>query len=259
VLVHGGGAHSGWWHHIAPFFADSHHVVALDLSGHGSSGRRAGYSLQTWAQEVVAAGAAANPAAHPTIIGHSMGGWVAATAASSYRSAIEGIVVVDTPLQEHAPEGGRLQYKGKRPAGYTTFDEIADRFRVIPPQATVLPFVSDRIAGESVCQRDVRWFWKFDPAVFAISESDFGSTESDSLERLMEALGCRAAFVRCEHGVVPPAMADRIKSIMQLRGPFVELPDAGHHPMLDQPLALVAVLLTHTPRGVVDNLSRWTW
>jgi pimeloyl-ACP methyl ester carboxylesterase len=200
--------------------------------------------LRTWAQEVIAAGTAANPAAQPTIIGHSMGGWVTATAASSFGSAIEGIVVVDTPLQERAPEAGRLQYEGTRPQGYPTFNEIVERFPVIPPQDNMLPFVSDHLAGQSVCQRDGRWFWKFDPAVFAISDSDFGSTELDSLEIMLEDLRCRAAFVRCEHGVVPLAMADHIKSIMQLRGPFVELPDAGHHPMLDQPLALVATLRT---------------
>src|ERR1700721_2676799 len=35
VLVHGGGAHSGWWDHIAPFFSRTHRVIAHDLSGHG--------------------------------------------------------------------------------------------------------------------------------------------------------------------------------------------------------------------------------
>jgi pimeloyl-ACP methyl ester carboxylesterase len=39
-------------------------------------------------------------------------------------------------------------------------------------------------------------------------------------------------------------MADRIRSMLQLRGPFVELAEAGHHPMLDQPLPLVATLRT---------------
>ena len=44
--------------------------------------------------------------------------------------------------------------------------------------------------------------------------------------------------------VVPPAAADLIRSILQLRGPFVDLPEAGHHPMLDQPLPLVSALRT---------------
>ena len=47
VLVHGGAAHSRWWDHIAPLLARGWRVVALDLSGHGDSGRRDSYSLDT--------------------------------------------------------------------------------------------------------------------------------------------------------------------------------------------------------------------
>jgi hypothetical protein len=43
-------------------------------------------------------------------------------------------------------------------------------------------------------------------------------------------------------GLAPPDMRDHIRSILQLRGPFVELAEAGRHPMLDQPLPLVATL-----------------
>jgi pimeloyl-ACP methyl ester carboxylesterase len=52
VLVHGGAAHAEWWAHLAPMFAATHHVVALDLSGHGDSGRREHYSHPQWADEV---------------------------------------------------------------------------------------------------------------------------------------------------------------------------------------------------------------
>jgi len=47
-------------------------------------------------------------------------------------------------------------------------------------------------------------------------------------------------YLRCETGLVPAPMAERIRSILQLRGPFVEVAEAGHHLMLDQPLQLVA-------------------
>src|SRR5215471_2564790 len=74
VLVHGGAAHSRWWDHVGPLLADGRRVVAIDLSGHGDSGRRESYSLDGWAREVLAvaedAGIAAVP---PTVIGHSMG------------------------------------------------------------------------------------------------------------------------------------------------------------------------------------------
>jgi pimeloyl-ACP methyl ester carboxylesterase len=61
---------------------------------------------------------------------------------------------------------------------------------------------------------------------------------------MLTEMRCRLGYVRCEAGLVTPAMGERIRSILQLRAPFVELAEAGHHPMLDQPLPLVATLRT---------------
>jgi hypothetical protein len=69
-------------------------------------------------------------------------------------------------------------------------------------------------------------------------------TEQELLEDMMAQMPCRLGYLRCEAGLVPPAMADQIRSILQLRGPFIELAQAGHHPMLDQPLPLVSTLRT---------------
>ncbi|MBW2287085.1 MAG: alpha/beta fold hydrolase, partial [Deltaproteobacteria bacterium] len=54
VFVHGGAAHAHWWTFIAPLFLPEYQVVALDLSGHGDSGRRAEYPRELWADEVLA-------------------------------------------------------------------------------------------------------------------------------------------------------------------------------------------------------------
>src|SRR5690349_15943044 len=44
VFVHGGGAHSHWWTHIAARFAEEFRVLAVDLSGHGDSDHREVYA-----------------------------------------------------------------------------------------------------------------------------------------------------------------------------------------------------------------------
>src|ERR1700743_130175 len=54
VRVHGGGAHAHWGTHIGPRRAPARRVLALDLSGHGDSGRRDDYSLDVWAREILA-------------------------------------------------------------------------------------------------------------------------------------------------------------------------------------------------------------
>lgn len=130
VLVHGGGAHSGWWDHIAPFFSHTQRVIALDLSGHGDSGARTCYDPSTWAREVMAAASAAGPGGRPTIVGHSMGGWVVSTAVMHYSPQINSMLVIDSPLWERVPEEGRL--RTHKHTEYRTRDEILARFTTVP-------------------------------------------------------------------------------------------------------------------------------
>ncbi|GAB4985020.1 alpha/beta hydrolase [Mycobacterium avium subsp. hominissuis] len=242
VLVHGGGAHSGWWDHIAPFFSRTHRVIAPDLSGHGDSDPRDSYDLRIWAGEVMAAAAAAGPAGRPTIVGHSMGGWVVSTAAMHYSSKINSMLVIDSPLWERAPEEGRL--RRRKHTEYRTRNEILARFTAVPSQELILPYVREHIAAESIRKTSAGWVWKFDPAIFGGEFLQPTPADEESLESMLTAMRCRVGYLRCEAGLVPPAMAERIRSLLQLRGPFVELAQAGHHPMLDQPLPLVATLRT---------------
>ena len=51
-------------------------VVAIDLSGHGDSGRRDHYDMETWAAKSIAVAEHAVYAEPPIIVAHSMGGWV---------------------------------------------------------------------------------------------------------------------------------------------------------------------------------------
>lgn len=244
VLVHGGAAHSGWWDHIAPFFSHTHRVIAPDLSGHGDSGTRMTYDPHTWAREILAAATVAGPSGRPTVVGHSMGGLITSTAAHHYGEQIDSIVVIDTPLLDHAPEEARLRNRKQDTTGYRSKDEILARFRTVPSQEKVLPYVEHHIAVESVRKSLKGWFWKFDPAVFGAPLLDETPAEHETMERTLAEMPCRVGYIRCDAGLVPPDMGERIRDILQLRGPYVELAEAGHHPMLDQPLPLVATLRT---------------
>jgi pimeloyl-ACP methyl ester carboxylesterase len=240
VLVHGGAAHSGWWDHVAPFFARTHRVIAPDLSGHGDSGTRNTYELRTWATEVMEVTAAVGAAERPIIVGHSMGAWVAAEAAMHYRDQINSMVVVDTPILERAPEETRL--RNREHTRYRTQDEILARFTPVPSQDVVLPYIRQHIALESIRKADNGWVWKFDPAIFGSELLEPTPSDEDSLEAMIDQIRCRVGYIKCGTGLVSDAAAERIRSLLQLRGPFVELALAGHHPMLDQPLPLVATL-----------------
>lgn len=244
VLLHGGGAHSGWWDHMAPYFAATHYVIAPDLSGHGDSDRRSTYTLAVWAREALAVANHADLSARPTLVGHSMGGWVAATAAMLFGHSLNGIVVVDSPLREDSPEERLLRSLKPTGRSYRSREEILGRFRPVPSQQVVLPYIASHIAEESVHEHEDGWRWKFDSTIFTGGALTVAPSDESTLEHIMERMACRMAYLRCENGSVPAEMADRIRAFLELRGPFVEIAHAGHHPMLDQPMALVATVRT---------------
>jgi pimeloyl-ACP methyl ester carboxylesterase len=233
VLVHGGAAHSGWWDHVAPLLT-GHRVAALDLTGHGSSDRRAQYHPLLWAREVAAVAAAAD-LDRPVVVGHSMGGWVAVTVGVEHADAVSSVVVIDSPLNDQPPDEQRLRERRRPHRVYPTVEEAVGRFRTLPPQDVVLPHVREHVARGSLRPVEGGWTWAFDPEFFGTRLR---------LRDLLPDLGCPAVLVRCEHGLVTPEMAAEMTRLAPGSMPVVDLPDAGHHPMLDQPLALVAALRT---------------
>ncbi len=236
VLVHGGAAHARWWDHLAPFLASGYHVVAPDLSGHGDSDRRERYHPETWAHEVMAVVADAGVAGPPVLVGHSMGGFVSIVAAARYGDELAGAVIVDSPVRRPDPEvqesrSGRMF---RAPKTYPTLDEAVEHFHLVPPQPVVTPYVVDHVARHSLRETDAGWTWKFDPHVFAgFSPFMFG-------DYLAEAR-CRMAVI---HGELSPIVdrdiTDYMSELLGRNAPFVEIPQAYHHLILDQPLAFVA-------------------
>ncbi len=236
VLIHGGAAHSRWWDHIGPLLANGWRVIALDLSGHGDSGRRDRYSLDTWAREVLAVVTDAGTAASSVVIGHSVGGMVTLRLASLAGSQIAGAVAIDSPIRDMAPEDrAARQHRAFGPLRvYPTREAAMARFRPIPDQP-VLAYIADHVAATSVRPAEGGWTWKFDPRVFA---------RDHLTPELLTRLDCRVALFRAEHGLVTPQQGEVLYDRLGRVAPVIEIPAAGHHIMLDQPIALAAALRT---------------
>lgn len=235
VLVHGGGAHSRWWDHIGPLLADDRHVIAIDLSGHGDSDRRDSYSFDLWSREILAAAKDAGITRPPVVIGHSMGGIVTLQLAGLYGARIEGAVVIDSPIREPAPEerAASRQQVFRELRVYPSREAILSRFRPVPDQP-VLGYIADHVAQASIRPAEGGWTWKWDPNVFGRGE--------DLLP--LSKLDCRVALFRAECGILSAEMSHVMYDRLGRVAPLIEIPVAGHHVMLDQPIALVAALRT---------------
>lgn len=242
VFVHGGGAHAHWWTHVAARFADRYRVVAVDLSGHGDSGHRDTYSLEQWTDEVMAAAVDGGIGGPPVIVGHSMGGFVTIATASKHSALLAGVVVCDSPVTEPDPEIGafRLQEAFGQPRTYESVEQALSRFRTIPAQDHYLDFVMDHVGRESMRPAAGGWQWKFDRNVF--SQFTHGM-RSIALPYLAD-ITCRFALLRSEHGLVTKDIGESMYEKLGRVAPVIEIPEAGHHAMLDQPLILLTALRT---------------
>ncbi len=237
VFVHGGAAHAHWWSHIAPAFLEHHSIAAIDLSGHGDSDRRDEYTLDLWCDEVAAVIADAAFDRPPILVGHSMGGFVTIATAARHPSLLAGVVIVDSPVVDVDPEVnvGRATNTFQKDREYADPTGPIERFRTIPAQDVYLPYIKDNIATRSLrLDPDGLWRWKFDSAIFI-------PPRREPAEYLSQ-ITCRVALLRCEHGLVTPDIGDYMYNQLGRVAPVIELPTAGHHPMLDVPLILITAI-----------------
>lgn len=240
LFIHGGGANSYWWTHVAALFAADHRVVALDLSGHGDSDHRDDYSVERWTRETMAVSDAAGFDDAPVIIGHSMGGMVAiATAALAGEGRLAGAIVCDSPVTQPDPEIASARLGVFRQAKvYPTVEEALPHFRTVPTQEHYLDFVIDHVARHSLRPVPEGWQWKFDPNLF----SAFNGDPRGVALPYLGSVRCRLALLRFEKGLVTEDIGQFMYDQMGRVTPVVSLPETGHHAMLDQPLMLVTAI-----------------
>ena len=246
LLLHGGMAHAEWWSFIAPYFAKTHRVAALSWSGMGGSEWRAKYTIDTYVEELMAAAEFAGlfaSATKPLILAHSFGGFPTMRAARVHGDRLGGVMILDAPVL--SPEH-RKRREADRKAEPTPRDtriyaneaEALTRFRFSPDQPCTNFYIVDWIARTSLRRaKDAQgrdgWTWKFDP--FMWSRLD----RSEGTDDLTHAR-CRAAVLwGGRSSLFSDEVIRFVRSVASKGTLFFEIPEAHHHVMADEPLALV--------------------
>jgi pimeloyl-ACP methyl ester carboxylesterase len=252
LFVHGGGAHAEWWSFIAPYFMRQFNVAALDFSGMGDSGRRSEYPPETRAREMRAVIADAGLGEKPFVVGHSYGGFMLMKFAAKFGSELGGAVIVDSPIrspEEEAAHPTEPPRWGNKHI-YPSFDAAMARFRLMPPQPCDNEFIVEYIGRHSIMPSDGGWTWKFDGR--SIGARRFG----DPFREYLLAVSCRSALIFGERSsIISRETASYMSMLMGPRAPIVEVPEAHHHVMLDQPLAFVATLRMLLENWIGDEIG----
>ncbi len=238
ILIHGTGAHKKWWDPIAPQFIDETNVIAVDLPGMGDSDFREKYSIKDFGScifSIIEKEKKDAQIENIYIVGHSLGGQVAAYLASEYKDLVTSLVMIDTFIRppdydpsEH--EGGPL----RKIKYYPDKKTILQRFRLMPTQECKNDWFLRYIAEYSVREVEDGWRWKFDDLMF------------NSLERLFGykfSFKCPALFIYGANSLLMSGnILSNIKKMYSDIMEFEKVDEAAHHVPLDKPLEIVDII-----------------
>lgn len=239
VLIHGGTAHKGWWDAIGPFLArEGWRVVAPDLPGMGESSWREEYTLENHGRAMLAAAAdgGACDAGKPVFAGHSFGGFVTLKSATAFGDQLKAAIILDSPIRkpEKQREGAPPKRGGKI---YADLAAALGRFRLLPEQECENLWLVDHIARGSLKQAEGGYTWWFDPGIWA--KLTYERRDPDAAAA---SLQCPLAFIRGAQSKLMQAETwDYMRGVFT-RSPFITVPHAQHHLVLDQPLATAAAI-----------------
>lgn len=229
LLLHGGSAHAHWWDHIAPVLANDFRIIALDLRGHGDSGWVPGgsaYQIEDYVADLIQVVA---QLALPSfvLLGHSLGGFVAMSYASTYSQHLRALVIVDIGPRIGGSRFMRLLRQLPAPV-YNNEAALHRRFRLLPQKTSASAELLRHIAQHSVrpCE-DGRLVLKCDRATM--------NREPRDLRAQLPNIHCPMLVLRGgeSHNLSPTTQEEMTRLCPQAHGR--EITGAGHHIFLDTP------------------------
>jgi esterase len=241
LLLHSMAAHTHWWDWAAPLLAERHDVAALDFRGHGESdwAPDGTYEFDGYVRDAVSALDALGWS-EAMVIGHSLGGYVAALLAAREPARVSALVIADilTGWSEEMSARGRQQAE-RAASRLSSAAELAARFRFVPPE-TVAP--RERLEHLGVAGARERgpgvWEHAFDRRALAHPPLDPWP--------FLPAVAAPTLVVRGGDSIVMDGAAcARVAATVQ-RGRCAELPGTYHH------------LIVEDPAGFVELVDAWS-
>lgn len=226
VLLHGTGSQAGDWNGVAPALLKRHHLLILDLPGHGESGPAEGpLPVGDLADSLGALLDARSPGKPAVLIGNSLGGWVSLLYALRHPERVERVIGVSS---------SGIFAVLKVPVTPKNREEA--RRLVAAIRGPYLPEPSDKELDELV----KRVASGPGPRLFAgLRAEDFLDKQADKIQTPVDLVWGE------EDGVLPLDYGRRLASLLP-KARLHPLPRCGHMPQVHCPRSLTRLLLDLT-------------
>jgi pimeloyl-ACP methyl ester carboxylesterase len=243
VAVHGYTSSAQAFSALARRFHDSHHIVAMDVRGHGESGWAASaayrYDDQVGDLAALVDGLGLG---RFTLVGTSMGGIIAMAYADAHAERLARLVINDIGPDV---EGGSLritQMVGSRPDEFASLDDAMAYRRQMSPIVAGRSLEDQRELALGVLRQrpDGRWIWKMDPE-YIRQRVSAGAPRRPALWPALARVPCPTLVVwGSESDVLSQAQARRMVETLP-KGELVTVPGVGHAPTLVEPVVVAAL------------------
>jgi pimeloyl-ACP methyl ester carboxylesterase len=231
VLLHGFAGSQRWWNRVTPdLVRHGLRVIRFDLLGHGASEKpRDGYALDDQAR-LIATALQKLHVRHASVVGHSMGGAVAAALVQEEPGLVRRVAVIATEPRDGFAD---LPFTGR----VATWPVVGEVVRRIAPDQVIRAGLDSAFADGI----DVPDAFVDDLDGMTYSAYDKSSSESDEFvkaeptaERLKRARVPLLVIFGTKDEIVDPKAADAWADDVP-RAQVVKLRGAGHSPMWERP------------------------
>jgi pimeloyl-ACP methyl ester carboxylesterase len=211
LFVHGIQDHCRTWDALATELADDYHIIAPDLRGHGDSQwlQGSGYHYLDYIYDLHQLIKHAN-LSPVVLVGHSMGGAIAALFAGIYPELISKLVLIEgiglwRELQAQIPVHERARnwietthaLSGRLPKRYQSLDEAHRRMLRANPQLSEGQALHLTTHG-SIQNEDGSYSWKYDNYTHHFSPDSFDTKE---MIELWQRIDCPVQIINADNGL----------------------------------------------------------
>lgn len=230
VILHGLALDGSIWDEVVRLYSDQARFIVPDLRGHGKTNTGdANESLEQFADDLLTL---VNhlQLEHFTLVGHSMGGYISLVVAEKYPERLDGLVMVTSNARSDSSE--------KREARFTEA-ELANQSGMGAIAETMAQKLTTRT---ELRQRIIPTIRNTDPQGFANVQYAIASRRNQ-LGLLQKQEIPLLAIAGSDDQLMKPEVVFEMAQAGKY-GKAVVLPGVGHLPMLEEPLALGALIVS---------------